>query len=44
MSARRTCWSATLSDGSWFGETDALVAQKFAAALRAGLVPILVCW
>ena len=28
----------------WFGETDAIVAQKFAAALRAGLMPILVCW
>jgi triosephosphate isomerase (TIM) len=25
----------------WFGETDAIVAQKYAAALRAGLVPIL---
>ncbi len=25
----------------WFGETDAIVAQKFSAALRAGLVPIL---
>ncbi len=25
----------------WFGETDAMVAQKFAAAQRAGLVPIL---
>jgi triosephosphate isomerase len=25
----------------WFNETDAIVAQKFAAALRAGLVPIL---
>ena len=25
----------------WFGETDAIVAQKFSAALRVGLVPIL---
>jgi triosephosphate isomerase (TIM) len=25
----------------WFGETDAVVAQKFSAALRVGLVPIL---
>lgn len=25
----------------WFGETDAIVAQKFSAAVRAGLVPIL---
>jgi triosephosphate isomerase len=25
----------------WFGETDAIVAQKYAAALRVGLVPIL---
>ena len=25
----------------WFNETDAIVAQKFAAALRAGLVPVL---
>ena len=25
----------------WFGETDAIVAQKFAAALRVGLIPIL---